>query len=166
MKITMMMAMTLDGKIAKNSNHFPDWTSKEDKKEFFKISKEYGIIIMGGKTFATFPAPLPNRLNVVYTQNENPPIIENVKWVSGDINKILQDLEKNGHTKALLCGGSFLNTLFLERGLIDEIIITIEPKIFGQGLSLFNGDFDINLELQEIKKLNNNTLLLNYKVLK
>ena len=35
MKITMLMAVTADGKIARNSSHFPDWTSKEDKKVFF-----------------------------------------------------------------------------------------------------------------------------------
>lgn len=32
-----MMAMTVDGKIAKTADHFPDWTSKEDKKLFAKI---------------------------------------------------------------------------------------------------------------------------------
>jgi dihydrofolate reductase len=72
MKVIMMMAMTLDGKIAKSSDHFPDWTSKEDKKLFAKTSKEAGVVIMGDKTFFTFPAPLKDRLNVVFTLEENP----------------------------------------------------------------------------------------------
>ena len=59
----------------------------------------------------------------------------------------------------------FKNGLFLEKKLIDEIILTIEPKIFGQGLSLFNKDFDINLELLEIKKLNKNSFAVRYKII-
>ena len=166
MKITLMMAITADGKIAKNSNHFPDWTSREDKEYFFKVSKEYGVIIMGDKTFYTLPGPLPGRLNVVFTLNKNPEKIDGVKWVSGEPVKILRELEKGGYTKALLGGGAFLNTQFLEKKLIDEIILTIEPKIFGQGLSLFNKDFDINLNLIELKKLNENSFIVRYRVIK
>jgi len=162
----MMMAITLDGKIAKNSDHFPNWTSPEDKKEFFKISKEYGVVIMGEKTFQTFPSPLPNRLNVVFTFEKKLKPINNVRWVSGEPEKVIEELEKNGYQKAILGGGTHINTLFLEKNLIDELLITIEPKIFGQGLSLFNGDFDKTLELTEIKKLNQNSILLKYKIIK
>ena len=52
------MAITADGKIAKSSDHFPDWTSKEDKKMFVEVTKEHGVVIMGDKTFFTFPKPL------------------------------------------------------------------------------------------------------------
>ena len=33
-------------------------------------------------------------------------------------------------------GGAFLNSLFLEKKLVSEIILTIEPKIFGNRLGL------------------------------
>ncbi|OGF25373.1 hypothetical protein A2331_02375 [Candidatus Falkowbacteria bacterium RIFOXYB2_FULL_34_18] len=164
MKITLMMAITMDGKIAKNDKHFPDWTSPEDKKLFAKISREHGVVMMGEKTFATFPAPLPGRLNVVFTLNKNPKKTEGVKWVSGDIEKILKELEEMGYAKALLGGGAFLNTTFLEKKLIDEIIVTVEPKIFGSGISLFGGDFNIDLKLLEVNKINKNTVILKYKV--
>jgi dihydrofolate reductase len=164
MKVIMMMAMTADGKIAKDSGHFPNWTSKEDKKLFAQISKEIGVVMFGEKTFATFPSPLPNRLNVVFTQNLDKPEIESVKWVTGEPELILAELEKIGFSSALLGGGAYLNTLFLEKKLIDEIIITIEPKIFGAGLGLFNGDFNINLKLIDMQKINENALMLKYQV--
>lgn len=165
MKIIMMMAMTVDGKIAKNSNHFPDWTSKEDKKMFAKISKKHKVVIMGEKTFDTFPAPLKERLNVVFTLKKNPPKMKGVKWVSGDISNVLQELKKKGYKSALLGGGAYLNSSFLEKKLIDEIIITIEPKIFGQGLSLFQKDFNLNLKLLNIKKINSDSVVLKYKII-
>ena len=66
---------------------------------------------------------------------------------------------------ALLGGGSFLNSLFLEHKLITEIILTIEPKIFGAGLSLFNKDLDADLKLLETKNLNENTIMVRYQVI-
>lgn len=159
------MAITLDGKIAKNSDHFPDWTSSEDKKYFARISKEAGVVIMGDKTFFTFPSPLKERLNVVFTLEENPKEIEGVKWVKGEPEKVLEELEKDGYESAILGGGAFINGMFLEKKLIDEIYVTIEPKIFGEGLSLFKGDFEVNLKLIEYEKINDEAVVLKYKVL-
>lgn len=163
--VTMMMAMTVDGKIAKNSQQFANWTSPEDKKLFVEISKSHGVIMMGENTFKTFPAPLKNRLNVVFSYQENPLEIEGVKWVKGEPEKVLTELEAMGFKSALLGGGTGLNSLFLEKKLIQEIILTIEPKIFGQGLSLFDKSLEVDLKLLEIKKLNENVLMLRYKVL-
>lgn len=166
MRIIMMMAMTMDGKIARSSDHFPDWTSKEDKKYFWKISREHGVVMMGEKTFHTFPAPLPNRLNVVFSLEKNPKPVEGVKWVTGEPEKVLEELEQMGYESAILGGGAYLNGLFLKKGLIDEIIVTVEPKIFGDGLSLFSGKMDGNLKFMGMEKLNDDSFALKYKVLK
>jgi dihydrofolate reductase len=164
LKIIMMMAITVDGKIAKNDKHFPDWTSMEDKKYFAKLSKECGVVIMGEKTFDTFPSPLKERLSVVFTLDPERPEQENVKWVSGEPKPVVEELEKMGFKSAILGGGAGINTLFLKNKLIDEIILTVEPKIFGAGLSLFSEDFDVNLELLNMEKLNENSIALRYKL--
>jgi dihydrofolate reductase len=161
-----MMAMTVDGKIAKNSDHFPDWTSREDKQLFAKTSKEAGVVIMGEKTFFTFPSPLKDRLNVVFTLEEKPRLIEGVKWVKGEPEEVLKELEEMGYTLAILGGGAFINGMFLEKKLVDEIIVTVEPKIFGEGLGLFRGDFDLNLKLKSVEKINDDSVVLKYEVLK
>ena len=158
------MAITADGKIAKDKDHFANWTSKEDKQIFIQTSKEFGMIMMGYNTFKTFPSPLKNRLNVVFSEKAGEEL-EGVKWVSGEPEKVLEDLEKTGFKKALLGGGTGLNTLFLQKKLINEIILTVEPKVFGSGLSLFNDDFDIDLELLELQKINQNSYLVRYKVI-
>jgi dihydrofolate reductase len=171
MKIILMMAMTADGKIAKTSDHFPDWTSKEDKKYFFETTKKHGAVLMGEKTFKTFPRPLPDRLNVVFTLEKNTRLVggqapdpKNVKFVSGDEEKILEELEKMGYKSAVLGGGAYLNTQFLKKKLIDEIWLTIEPKIFGDGLGIFGGDFDQDLKLLSVEKINENSVVVKYRV--
>lgn len=165
MKIIMVMAQTLDGKIAKSSDHFPDWTSSEDKQYFQKVSKEAGVVIMGDKTFATFPAPLKDRLNVVFTIEKDCKEIDGVKWVSGEPEKIIAELEEMGYESAILGGGSTVNGMFLEKKLINEVMVTIEPKLFGDGMGLFRGDFDVNLKLKEVEKINDNSIVLKYKVI-
>jgi len=158
------MAITVDGKIAKNEKHFPDWTSSEDKKYFYRMSKECGVVIMGEKTFDTFSKPLKERLSVVFTINPDRPLQQNVKWVTGEPKPVVEEIEKMGFKSAILGGGAGINTLFLKNKLIDEIILTMEPKIFGAGLSLFNEDFEVNLELLNMEKLNGNSIALRYKV--
>lgn len=159
-----MMAISLDGKIGKSSQHFADWTSKEDKKMFAQVSKNCGVVLMGENTFKTFPTPLKERLNVVFSEREDVLDHDNLRYVKGDPKLVLRKLEEEGYEKVLLGGGSFLNSLFLEEKLIDEIMLTIEPKIFGQGLSLFNKDFEADLELLDLKKINDNAIFVHYKI--
>ncbi len=165
MHIILMMAVTVDGKIAKDSGHFPDWTSKEDKRMFAEVSKSHGVVIMGENTFSTLPGPLPGRLNVVFTLEDHKMPIESVKWVSGDPRAVISELENMGYDSAILGGGSYLNNVFLKKGLIDEIMLTVEPKIFGSGLSLFTDEADVDLKIKEAKKLNDNSVLLHYRVI-
>jgi dihydrofolate reductase len=165
MKIIMMLAQTADGKIAKHDKHNPDWTSKEDKQLFANITKETGVVIMGDKTFYAMPRALPGRLNVVFTLEEKPPETEGVMWVTGEIEPVLEKLKSKGYTQAVLGGGAFLNNQFLKKKLVDEILLTIEPKLFGQGISILSDEFDIDLKLIEHIKLNDSAFAVRYKVL-
>jgi len=165
-KVIMMMAMTADGLIAKHERHLPtEWTSPADKKLFQKISKKAGAVIMGDKTFFTFPAPLPGRLNVVFTLEKNPAPRPGVLWVSGEPKKVLDRLAKMGFKQVILGGGATINSLFLDAGLVAEVYLTIEPKIFGRGLSLFARPRDCSLSLISSRKLSKSTLFLKYRVL-
>lgn len=163
--VILMMAITTDGFIAKHQTHLANWTSKEDKQLFVEVSKKHGVILMGENTFNTFKRPLPGRLNVVFSRQDNPPVIENVKWVQGEPEKVLEELASMGYKSALLGGGAQLNSLFLEKKLITEMIVTVEPKLFGQGLSLFANEADINLKLINLKKINDDAFMMHYQVI-
>lgn len=165
MKVTLMMAMTVDGKIARNDRHFPDWTGSEDKKLFVQITKSAGAIIMGSKTYDTIGSPLPDRKNIVLTRNpsrrSNHPDLE---FTAKSPDAILKDLETAGFKEAVLVGGSVINSVFARMNLIDEIIITIAPRIFGTGVPLFNHEMDMRLDLQSVETLGRNYVLLRYRV--
>jgi len=167
----MLMAITLDGKIAKTSDHFPDWTGKADKKYFMNRTKEAGCLIMGNTTYKTIGRPLPGRKNMILTRDKSQ--IQNPNFKKSELEftdkapaELLGQLGEEGFEEVMLCGGAQINTLFAKAGLIDEIILTISPLAFGEGMSLFNEVVDLNLELLELTTLDENLVLVRYKVLK
>nr|AIA15183.1 RibD C-terminal domain protein [uncultured bacterium] len=141
MKTIVLAAVTIDGKLARNPSHFVDWTSREDKKLFYQLTKRSGVMVIGDNTFKTFPGPLPGRLHVVLTYTpagkENVPGV--VEYTAAPPEAILSDLEARGYEEVVIGGGSQTNALFLEHDLVDEIWLTIEPLLFGIGVELFHG---------------------------
>ena len=60
-----------------------------------------------------------------------------------------------------------MNTAFAKLGLIDEVILNVEPIIEGKGIPLFKPEvFELKLELIEMKKSKGKTIQLHYKVVK
>ncbi len=167
MKVILLMAMTLDGKIAKNDHHFPDWTGSADKKLFVKITRRAGVIIMGSKTFDAIGKPLPGRKNIVMTRDRSRRSVgTELIFTDQDPGVLLANLEKMGHTEVVLAGGSIVNSLFARANLIDELIITVAPRVFGTGISFFADETDLQLELVAFEPLGPEHVLLRYHVCK
>lgn len=167
MKVILVMAVTLDGKIGKSPDHFPDWTGREDKRLFAQISRKAGAIIMGSRTFDTIGVPLAGRKNIVLTRDKR----RESKWgnlifTDAHPRKLLADLEKEGYKEVVLAGGAFVNSLFAEEKLIDELVITVCPKIFGYGISLFSEEISMDLELESVERLGKNAVCLTCRVIK
>jgi len=171
MKLILMMAMTLDGIIAKDKTQNADWTTKADKKAFIAETKKHGVIIMGDTTFDAIGRPLPGRLNLILSlelDKYKDRIIPNeLEFVKDTPENIISFLNKRGYESAILGGGAKTNGAFLKTGLVDEILITVEPKIFGRGLNFTEGeDLDMDLELIESIEIGDHAVQLRYKVIK
>jgi dihydrofolate reductase len=166
MKLTLLMAMTADGKIALHGSHFPDWTGKADKRMFKKLTTEAGVVIMGARTFDTIGKPLPGRLNVVITRRpERYARYDNLICTADAPEMILARLVELGYQTAFLTGGATINSLFARNHLIDELIVTIIPIIFGQGLSMFSEPMNFALDFLHVREIDPGVLVLHYKFL-
>jgi len=68
----------------------------------------------------------------------------------------------------LLVGGPHVATSFLKEQLVDELWLTIEPRIFGKGGNfVIEDDLDIDLALLSCEKVNERgTLITKYALLK
>lgn len=165
-KCFIIVATTVDGFIAEETSQVSTkWTSGADKSHFQEVSKRAGVIVMGLTTYKTIGKPLPERLNIVYAQ-KGTPLIEGVEMTDKSPEELLQDLEARGFKEVAICGGSSIYTMFMKSGLVEEIYITLEPRLFGSGIKLFNDKVSAKLSMIESKQLSPDVLLLHYKVLK
>ena len=172
MKVILAMVQSLDGKTTKwHDPHLHTWTSQEDQQYFAKLIEHHKLIIMGRKTYEVAKPmikPQLDKFRIVLTNH--PEQFDNEKvgqlqFTKEGPTELVRRLEKKGYKEGLLVGGAHTNTEFLEEHLVDEVWLTIEPKIFGSGNELIQGSVDVNLELLSIEKLNERgTLLLKYKV--
>lgn len=166
MEVILLMAMTLDGKIARGSMELVNWTGKADKHYFVRITREAGVVIMGSRTFDTIGKPLPGRKNIVMTRDKNRTSqMDNLIFTDQSPVEILQDLKVQGFEKAALIGGAVVNTLFAREKLITQVHLTLVPIMFGKGLSLFNEPLDLNLEFLESREIDKGHLLLTYQMI-
>jgi dihydrofolate reductase len=166
-KTILLMAQTLDGKIAKHADHFPDWTGRADKRLFVRETRRAGAIIMGSKTFDTIGKPLPGRKNLVMTRDETRKSQwENLVYTSLPPQDILRRLEKEGFERAVIAGGARINTLFARAGLIDEVLVTITPMVFGGGIALFDEGLNAELSLIRAVQIDPERVCLHYRFLR
>ena len=79
----------------------------------------------------------------------------------------MERFKKANEETVLIVGGAQIATLFLKAQLIDELWLTIEPKIFGTGSSFVNDEkLDFELKLISCEKANEQgTLITKYKVI-
>lgn len=169
MKITLYMAISIDGFIAKKDGN-SDWVSPLDSVNFQQKIEEKGCLIVGRKTFDQYIGdlyPVKNITNIVVTSNSSLKSKENnVFYVHTPIEAI-QTGEKNGHKEALLIGGGTTNGLFLKSGLIDDIFLSVHPLILGSGIKLFeNIETNIKLKLIDQRELGEGLIQLHYQVTK
>ncbi len=165
MDVILLMAMTLDGKIARSHSELINWTGKQDKQYFVKVTRQAGVVVMGSKTFDTIGHPLPGRKNIVMTRDKTRKSDhKDLVFTDQTPQQILGDLKLQGFDQVVLIGGSVVNSLFAKENLITRIHVTLVPIVFGQGLSLFNTDLGLSLEYEESREIGKGHLLLMYKV--
>lgn len=180
MKIILIDVSSLDGKLTQGTDtNIYEWSSKEDFAHFQKVKSENNLLVMGSGTFdqvkeikdAGLKAE-KERLRIVLTSKpeayEQYKVDEQLEFSGESPRELIKRLEAKGYKQMLLVSGGKVATSFFAEQLIDELWLTLEPRIFGKGEPLVQEkDFDIHLQLLSTEKLNDQgTLLLKYRVIK
>ena len=187
MHIFIIAATSIDGFLAdKVDQNSTSWTSPEDFKYFSKRTKEAGVIVMGSNTYQTIGHPLKDRITIVMTNHPESipdskdiseignclPAVEAGKLEIGHSlfttsmtpQELAAFLADKGYHELAVCGGSSVYTQWMQSGLVQTILQTVEPYIFGSGISLFNQSLHQSLSLVSTTKLNDHTILNEYRV--
>lgn len=169
MKISVYLASSVNGQIS-NKSGVPDWLSQEYEQGFWTICEQNQAVIMG-KTTCNILAPdnLPLKSSgtlVVLTHDTAAiPAQSNVLFSDKTPTDIVDSLEARGHNRAVIIGGTQTVSEFLNANLVDELIVVVEPVLFGMGLPMVKGvDVEPRLTLLNVTRLNESTVQLTYRL--
>jgi len=166
MKIGVYLATSVNGMIS-NRRNVPDWLSQEYGMEFMSICQRTKAVIMGKTTYTILaPDHLPLKDDgslIVLTHDTSMTSPQpNVLFTDKDPREIRSLLDARGHAEAVIIGGTATVDAFMNAGLVDELILVVEPVLFGKGLPLLNQDLDRRLVLVDVQTVNQNTVRLHY----
>jgi dihydrofolate reductase len=164
MKTVIVAAITADGFIGRTSDHLADWTGKADKKLFVQVTKEAGAMVMGSRTFATIGRALPGRRTIVYTSKPEAITADGVETTAEAPAELIARLTREGANGLAVVGGASIYAQFMAAGVVDELYLTVAPLVFGTGIPLFGMELHQKLTLLETQHLDDDTILLHYKV--
>ncbi len=168
-RITLIMVMSANGVAAQEMRQDSfEWNSKEDRQQFLKRIKKIGAVLMGGNTYQTIQQqPYEGVDFYVLTRNSSRfKSHPRVEFLQDDVNRVCENLWKIGVKQLALLGGPETNSQFFDKGLIDEIYLTIEPLLLPKGTHLIaSPKFPTDLCLKSVTPLaNSSTLLLYYRL--
>ena len=157
------VAASVDGRISLSSTALPDWTSKEDWQFFQKSLSRMDAVVVGRNTYQSAADRLRKRNTFVLSSRPKTAQRRGGVTFVNPSRVNLAHLFGEYKTVAVLGGGAVYRFM-LERGLLDEIFVTVEPLIFGRGKEMFTGGTrTMRLRLLSVRKLNRTgTLLLHY----
>ena len=174
MKVTVAAAMSVDGKLTRhNEDNLHAWVSDEDQVHFRRLIEEYDSIVLGRNVYELSKGHLdlkPGKLRIVLTSTPEKYAKDEVRgqleFRNEPPSKTVEYLKSLNKQSLLITGGERMIAEFLQAKCVDELYLTIEPRIFGEGIKLVAPiPLDVSLELVEHSQLNDRgTMLLLYKV--
>lgn len=172
MKVRLVFVQTLNGKITKGDDpEVRHWSSEGDQKYYSDIWRKSKLIVMGSSTFNdNIITPDVGRLVVVMTRNpdlyKNKEIPGKIEFSDKTPSGLISYFSGLGYDLMTVVGGPHVATSFFKENLIDELWLTIEPKLFGKGHNLIVDELlETDLHLLQFEKINEQgTLITRYAV--
>ena len=143
------MAVTVDGFIARKNGSVDGFLMQGDHVDaYLEHLKEYDTVVMGRRTyeagyaFGLHPGDIayPGMKHLVVSQTLSFAQRHTDLSIVGDnVIEVIRGLKEAEGSSIYLCGGGSLAGSLLRSGLIDELLLKVNPVVFGEGIRLFDG---------------------------
>jgi len=172
-KLIYHVASTVDGFIAREDDSydcFPLNPADEHITDYLASLASYGVILMGRRTYepalkAGVTDPYPHLETYVFSRSMKQSPHPKVKLVSQDSANVVRRLKEQEGKPIYLCGGGEFASMLFAEGLIDEVLLKLNPLLLGAGKPLSPRlPGAINLQLMSTKVYSTGVLLLRYAV--
>lgn len=172
-KVTIEMACSINGLIATEEGS-EDFLSYRGWEIMIELLKEYDVLIWGRKTWDNiiswgdeYLKDLKNLNIIILTSNSDETNISYNVTYCNSIDECLEVCQKMNYEKLFISGGATINNLFMEIGIVDNIILNYNPFILNKGIPLFKGNyFENKLKLEKIVKEKDDIVQVHYSIVK
>jgi len=174
-KICLSMMLSLDG-YTEAPGHDINWHVWDDEMENYMISffNTVDTIILGRKSYELMLGYWPFETGrIARAMNETPKLVfsktlKEAEWNSTLLEDIIREdidkLKQQPGKDMVLFGGATLASAFINRNLIDEYQIIVNPIALGDGSPLFkNLENKLNLKLTGTRVFDCGNVILSYK---
>ncbi len=171
-KITIEMACSINGLIATEDGN-EDFLSFRGWEIMLEFLKEYDVLIWGRKTWNNvilwgekYLKDLKNINIIVLSHEMKDSNFDNVTYCSS-IDDCLELCKNLKYEKIFISGGAKVNNAFMEKGIVDNIILNYNPYVLSKGIPIFEGAyFENRLKLEKVVKEKEDIMQVYYSVIR
>ena len=180
-KVVFFMLTSLDGYFEGPQQDI-DWHNVDEEFNQFAIKQtgEFGALLFGRVTYELMASYWPTEAakrddpEIAGLMNSLPKIVfsktlqkagwENTKLVKDNFAEAISKLKQETGKDIAIFGSSDLTVALMERGLVDEFRVMINPIVLGDGKPLFKGIKNkMKLKLINTKTFKSGNVLLSYQ---
>lgn len=138
------VATSIDGFIAEEDGSFDRFLLQgEHVKDYIAAISGAGSVLMGRRTYDVALKmgvldPYPHLDTYVFSRSMAASPHPHVRVVQGEPGPLVANLRASDGKGILLCGGGHLAGQLLDAGMIDEVVVKVNPIVLGRGIGLFS----------------------------
>ena len=168
------VAISVDGFICRRDGSIEDFTPDGPHVDDYQARLEaYETVVMGRRTYefgyryglAPGARAYPHMDHFVFSSSLEFDHAHEINIVADRAADVVRDLKRQDGAAIYLCGGGGFAGFLLQHGLIDRLVLKVNPVIIGDGVPLFECAVRANLRCTGARRYDNGVVLVEYDVL-
>ncbi|CAN5266290.1 dihydrofolate reductase family protein [soil metagenome] len=169
-RVVLYVANSLDGYIAREDGSV-DWLFDPYAHGYEFFYEDVDTVIMGRKTYDVAlgfeEAPYSSKRAIIFSRTAKPSPYEGLEYTTEAPEAVVRRLREEAGGIIWLVGGREISELLIEHELIDELIVSIHPKILISGIPLVaSPKCAVDLKLVTYEVFKSGLVQLRYEIVK